>query len=80
VKAQLSKRRRGPAVLIPTANPRRASLEDLADEVARGVIQPVIEETFSLDDAATALRHLESEHARAKIVVSRSVHASSPGE
>ena len=66
MKAQLSKLRRGPAVHIPTARPRRESLEDLAGQVARGVIAPVIEKTFGFEDAAAALRLLESEHARAR--------------
>ena len=73
VKAQLSKKRPGPVMYLPTAHPRRESLEDLADQVARGVITPVIEKVFGLDHAAAALRHLESEHARAKVVVSRGV-------
>ena len=59
----------------PTAHPRRESLEDLADQVARGVITPTIEKVFGLEDAAAALRHLESEHARAKVVVSRSIRS-----
>ena len=73
VRAQLSKRRPGPVMHIPVPCPRRESLEDLADQVARGVITPVIEKVFGLDHAAAALRHLESEHARAKVVVSRGV-------
>ena len=73
VRAQLSKRRPGPAMHTPTAHPRRESLEELADQVARGAITPVIEKVFGLDHAAAALRHLESEHARAKVVVSRGV-------
>ncbi len=73
VRARLSKRRPGPVMYTPTAHPRPESLEDLAGQVARGVITPVIEKVFGLDQAAAALRHLESEHARAKVVVSRGV-------
>ena len=73
IRAQLSKRRPGLVMYAPTARPRRESLEGLAEQVARGVITPVIEKVFDLDHAAAALRHLESEHARAKVVVSRSV-------
>ena len=75
VQAQLTKRRPGPVMHTPTAHPRRESLEDLADQVARGVITPTIEKVFGLEDAAAALRHLESEHARAKVVVSRSIRS-----
>jgi hypothetical protein len=35
----------------------------------------VIEKAFGQDEAAAALRHLDSTHARATIVVSRTVHA-----
>jgi NADPH:quinone reductase-like Zn-dependent oxidoreductase len=73
VRAQLSKRRPGPVMYTPTAHPRREALEDLADQVARGAITPVIETVIGLEDAAAALRHLESEHARAKVVVTRGV-------
>ena len=38
VRAQLSKRRPGPVMYTPTARPRREDLEDLAEQVARGVI------------------------------------------
>jgi NADPH:quinone reductase-like Zn-dependent oxidoreductase len=74
VRAQLSKRRPGPVMYTPTAQPRRECLEELAEQVARGVITPVIEKTFGLDHAAAALRHLELDHARAKVVVARSAH------
>ena len=36
---------------------------------ARGEIRPVIDRTYPLADAAAAVRHLEAEHARGKVVV-----------
>ncbi|MCL7427731.1 NAD(P)-dependent alcohol dehydrogenase [Streptomyces sp. YS415] len=52
--------------------PARRSRENLATlkELAEaGRIAPVIERTYPLSEAAEAIRHLEVEHARAKIVV-----------
>jgi NADPH:quinone reductase-like Zn-dependent oxidoreductase len=43
-----------------------AALRELAES---GKITPVIERTYPLSEAAAAIRHLEEEHARAKIVV-----------
>lgn len=69
VKAQLSRKRRGPTVFTPLASPGRGMLEELADLVASGTISPVIDRTFSLNDAAAALHYVESDHPRAKVLV-----------
>jgi hypothetical protein len=37
--------------------------------VAGGRLRPVVERTFSLEDAAAAVRQVETEHARGKVVV-----------
>jgi NADPH:quinone reductase-like Zn-dependent oxidoreductase len=76
VRAQLTRRRRSPAMFLPQAAPTRATLEQLAKLVQEGVITPVIEQTFDLEDADAALRHLETDHARAKVVVSMGVGSS----
>ncbi|MFD7436125.1 NAD(P)-dependent alcohol dehydrogenase [Streptomyces sp. NPDC059861] len=52
--------------------PARASKENLAalrDLVESGQVTPVVERTYPLSEAPRAIRHLEEEHARAKIVV-----------
>lgn len=52
--------------------PARQSKENLAalrDLVESGKVTPVVERTYPLSEAAEAIRHLEVEHARAKIVV-----------
>ncbi|WTX02205.1 zinc-binding dehydrogenase [Streptomyces canus] len=52
--------------------PARASKENLTTlrELAEaGKIAPAVERTYPLSEAAEAIRHLEVEHARAKIVV-----------
>ena len=51
------------------ATPDAERLTDLAAMAARGEIRPVIDRTYPLTDAAAAIRHLEVEHARGKIVV-----------
>lgn len=70
VRAQLSKRRRGPSLFTPMASPRREGLEELADLVAHRAIAPAIDRRFGFDDAAAALRYMESDHAAGKVVVS----------
>jgi NADPH:quinone reductase-like Zn-dependent oxidoreductase len=59
----------GLRVQIPKATPEAKRLTDLAAMAARGEISPVIDRTYPLPDAADAIRHLEVEHARGKIVV-----------
>ena len=70
MKAQLIKSRRGPTVFTRSASPGREILEELAVLVATRIITPVVDRTFGLDDAAAALRCMESDHARRKVVVS----------
>lgn len=59
----------GLRVQIPMAQPDAARLSELAAMAAAGELRPVIERTFPLADAAAAVRHLEVEHARGKVVV-----------
>lgn len=70
VRAQLGKSRRGPTVFTPLASPAGEVLEDLAVLVATGTISPVVDRTFGLDDAASALHYMESDHTSGKVVVS----------
>jgi NADPH:quinone reductase-like Zn-dependent oxidoreductase len=51
------------------APPSRQHLEDLLGFVAAGTVSPVVERTYPLADVPDALRQLEQEHARAKIVI-----------
>ncbi|MET1038658.1 MAG: NAD(P)-dependent alcohol dehydrogenase [Aeromicrobium sp.] len=59
----------GLSVEIPLAAPDADRLTELAAMAARGEMHPVIDRTYPLTDAADAMRHLEVEHARGKIVV-----------
>lgn len=59
----------GLRVQIPLATPDADRLSDLAAMAARGDIHSVIDRTYPLRDAAAAIRHLEVEHARGKLVV-----------
>ena len=49
--------------------PGKAVLADLRDLADAGKLAPVIDRTYPLADAPEAIRHLETEHARGKIVV-----------
>ncbi len=52
------------------AKPNRDDLQMLADLMQAGTLKPVIDECYPLRAAADAMRHLETGHARGKIVVS----------
>ncbi|KUL41902.1 NAD(P)-dependent alcohol dehydrogenase [Streptomyces regalis] len=51
------------------ARQSRANLATLRELAESGQMTPVVERTYPLSEAAEAIRHLEVEHARAKIVV-----------
>ena len=56
-------------VQIPLAAPDGERLGELAAMAARGEIRCVVERTYPLADGAAAIRHLEVDHARGKVVV-----------
>ncbi|NPC96457.1 NAD(P)-dependent alcohol dehydrogenase [Nocardioides sp. zg-DK7169] len=57
--------------LVPlTARQSRADLVSLARLIDAGEVRPVVDRTFRLEDAAAAVAHVGSGHARAKTVLS----------
>jgi NADPH:quinone reductase-like Zn-dependent oxidoreductase len=56
-------------VVVPKALPTTATLGRTADLIASGRVEPVIDRTFPLEEAAAAVRYMETEHARAKVVI-----------
>ena len=48
---------------------RKDELQFIADLAAAGKLMPVIDRSYSLPDAAEAVRHLEAGHARGKVIV-----------
>ena len=66
---QVYGRLRGLRVLTPQASPDAARLGRVADLVTNGRVVPVIDRRFRLEDTAEAIRYLEVEHARGKVVV-----------
>jgi len=67
-----------PLVLSPFARhglrrflsvPNHADLVVLTEMVDRGQLRPVIDRTYRLDETPAALRHIETGHARGKVVV-----------
>ena len=67
--AQLWARRSGVRIITPQAVPEADQLHGIAGQVAAGVLTPVIDRRFSLEEAADAIRYLETEHPRAKVVI-----------
>ncbi|KUO14548.1 NAD(P)-dependent alcohol dehydrogenase [Streptomyces dysideae] len=60
---------RGQRLLEITARHSRANLTALRDLADSGKIAPVVERTYPLSEAAEAIRYVEVEHARAKVVI-----------
>jgi NADPH:quinone reductase-like Zn-dependent oxidoreductase len=57
-------------VLTPQASPTTALLEQIGELVAAKEITPIIDRRFPLEQTADAIRYLETEHAKAKVVLS----------
>ena len=56
-------------VEIPQVHLTKENLGEIAALVESGALKPIIEKTFPLEQAADAIRHLEVEHARGKVVI-----------
>ncbi len=67
--AQLFSRFSGLRLFMPQATPNTELLEQLAALIATREVTPVIDRRFDLEHAADAIDYLESEHARAKVVI-----------
>ena len=53
----------------PRPSQPRKLLEGPATLVDSGAVRPVIDKTFTFEDGAEAIRYLETDHARAKVIV-----------
>jgi NADPH:quinone reductase-like Zn-dependent oxidoreductase len=56
-------------VAVPQSVPTTPTLERVAELAASGVLSPLIDRTFTLDEAATAVQYVETHHARGKVVI-----------
>jgi len=56
-------------LLALTAKPSKDNLATLRELAESGKVTPVIDRTYSLSEAPEAIRYLEMEHARAKVVI-----------
>ena len=56
-------------VTVPQAVPDSRTLAHVADLVGSESLRPMIDRTFPLEDAAAAVRYVETEHPRGKVVV-----------
>jgi NADPH:quinone reductase-like Zn-dependent oxidoreductase len=69
---QLYGSRRGIRVVVPQAVPDADALEGLAQLVAAQQLRPVIDRRFRLEDAADAIRYMETEHTSGKVILTTS--------
>jgi NADPH:quinone reductase-like Zn-dependent oxidoreductase len=57
-------------LIVLTAKPSKENLATLRELAESGKLNPVIDRTYPLREAPEAIRYLEVEHARAKVVIS----------
>lgn len=70
IAAQLRARSLSQRVVVMTGDPPvRDALARLVDLIADGSVRPIIDRTYGLDEVPDAIRYVETEHARAKVVV-----------
>jgi NADPH:quinone reductase-like Zn-dependent oxidoreductase len=69
IRSQLSRPFVRQRLVLLTEKTSAANLATLRDLVGDGQVRPVIDRTFPLTEAAEAIRYVEVEHARAKVVV-----------
>jgi NADPH:quinone reductase-like Zn-dependent oxidoreductase len=56
-------------VLTPQGSPTTELLEQIGGLVAAKEVTPIIDRRFPLEQVPDAIRHLETEHAKAKVVI-----------
>ena len=69
IRGQLLSRLVRHRLLALTAKPSKDNLATLRELAESGKVTPVIDRTYSLSEAPEAIRYLEMEHARAKVVI-----------
>ncbi|WP_405150705.1 NAD(P)-dependent alcohol dehydrogenase [Nocardia salmonicida] len=58
-----------PAIRVPTAEQTSESLTELRELIESGLLRPAIDRTYPLAETPAAIEYMETEHARAKIVI-----------
>jgi NADPH:quinone reductase-like Zn-dependent oxidoreductase len=69
VRARAAARFADQRLVVLSARPSRAVLAELRALAEAGALRPVIERTYPLHEAPEAIRYVEAEHARAKVVI-----------
>ncbi|KAB1985795.1 NAD(P)-dependent alcohol dehydrogenase [Streptomyces triticiradicis] len=69
LKGQVMSRFARHRLFVLTATPSKENLAALGELAASGKLVPVIDRTYPLDEAPEAIRYLEGEHARSKVVI-----------
>ncbi|MDO3646442.1 zinc-binding dehydrogenase [Nocardia mangyaensis] len=58
-----------PSIRVPLAEQSPASLTELRELIESDDVRPAIDRTYPLAETPAAIDYMESEHARAKIVI-----------
>jgi NADPH:quinone reductase-like Zn-dependent oxidoreductase len=56
-------------IRVPQVVPTAAALRRVSEMIDAGTVKPMVDRTFALEDVAAALRYMEVEHTRAKVVI-----------
>lgn len=56
-------------IVAPLASPSKENLAALKELAESGKITPIIDRTYALSQVPDAIRYMETEHARAKVVI-----------
>jgi NADPH:quinone reductase-like Zn-dependent oxidoreductase len=58
-----------PRVVVHDVGDVSTSLPELTTRIEAGALRPIVDRTFTLDETPAAIRYVEVEHARAKVVI-----------
>jgi NADPH:quinone reductase-like Zn-dependent oxidoreductase len=75
IRAQLVARLSRLRLATPQARPSSKNLDELAELLRSGAFTPVVDRTFAFEDAPEAIRYLETEHPRAKVVITHGLES-----
>jgi NADPH:quinone reductase-like Zn-dependent oxidoreductase len=70
IRGMVAARLRPGRVAVTGAEPSTQNLDELRELIESGRVTPVIDRTYPLAETAAAIRYVEDEHARAKVVIS----------
>jgi NADPH:quinone reductase-like Zn-dependent oxidoreductase len=69
IRGMLAAKLRQAPIRFFDAKPSAANLATIRELAESGALKPVVDRSYPLEQAAEAIRYMETEHARAKVVL-----------